>query len=201
MTPASNEVIEAAQQHAQGILSGALTPYEGGRLIWKECQLKLEAGDNRLDPFAYWASEYENTRSIRRRALCYKALRKAASLLVQHGTALPTSSTALPSKRIFWGTWIAFLATFPAGMFAGCLMAQGQDAAGRGIGIGLGMLGVGLLGGIVTAVFVSRSTVRLFPHTTGRLFACLPWAVLTSFWWMALFTPTGDRLFEWLENL
>ena len=111
------------------------------------------------------------------------------------------SSIALPSKRTFWGTWIAFIGTFPAGMLVGCLMARGQDAAGRGIGIGLGMLGVGLLGGIVTAVFVSRSTVRLLPHTTGKLLACLPWLILASFWWMALFTPAGDRLAEWLESL
>ena len=111
------------------------------------------------------------------------------------------SSTALPSKRTFWGAWVAFLATFPAGMLVGCLLAHGQDAAGSGIGIGLGMLGVGLLGGIVTAIFVSYFTVRTVPHVTGKLLACLPWLILVSFWVMALFTPTGDRLAEWLESL
>lgn len=109
--------------------------------------------------------------------------------------------TALRSKRAFWAAWISFVATFPAGMAAGCLLARGQDAAGRGIDVGLGMLGVGLLGGIVTAVFVSRSTVRLVPHISGKVLACLPWVILATFWWMALFTPTGDRLVEWLENL
>jgi len=80
-------------------------------------------------------------------------------------------------------------------------MGHGQDAAGRGIGIGLGMLGVGLLGGIATAIFVSYFTVRTVPHLAGKLLACLPWFLLVSFWWMALFTSTGDRLAEWLERL
>jgi hypothetical protein len=111
------------------------------------------------------------------------------------------NSTILPSKRTFWGAWVAFITTFPAGMAVGCLLARGQDAAGSGIGVGLGMLGVGLLGGIVTAVFVSYFTVRTKPHFSGKLLACLPWIVLAGFWWMALFTPTGDRLVEWLESL
>jgi hypothetical protein len=112
-----------------------------------------------------------------------------------------SSPTTLPSKRTLWGSWIAFIATIPAGMVVGCLLARGQDAAGSGIGIGLGMLGVGLLGGIVTAVFVSYFTARTVQHSVGKLLVCLPWIILVSFWWMALFTPTGDRLFEWLENL
>ena len=92
MTPTSsgesNQNIEEAQRHAEEILSGAVTPYEGARRIWKDCQRKLEDGDHRLDPFVYWASEYEDTTSKRRRALCDKALRNAATLLVQRGSAL-----------------------------------------------------------------------------------------------------------------
>jgi hypothetical protein len=30
----------------------------------------------------------------------------------------------LLSKRTFWGSWIAFIATFPAGMLMGCLLAN-----------------------------------------------------------------------------
>ena len=105
-------------------------------------------------------------------------------------------STALPFNR----AWIVFLATFPAGMLAGCLLAHGQDAAGSGIGIGLGML-VGLVAGIVTAVWVSRSMLQTIPHFAGRLLAALPWIILAIFWFMVFFTPTGDRLFEWLESL
>ena len=115
-----------------------------------------------------------------------------------------STPTGLSSKRSVWfalGAWLLFIATFPAGMGVGFLLARGQDAAGRGIGIGLGMLGVGLLGGILTAVFVSYSTVRLIPSVVGKLLACLPWIILASFWWMALFTPTGDRLAQWLQDL
>jgi len=99
------------------------------------------------------------------------------------------------------GAWLSFVATFPAGIAVGLMLAHGQDAAGSGIGLGLGMLGVGLLGGIATAVFASYWTARLMPHVGGKLLACLPWIILTSFWGMTLFTPTGDRLVEWLENL
>jgi hypothetical protein len=92
MTPTSpdesNQIIQEAQRYAKEILSGAVTPYEGGHRIWRDCQLKLEDGDHRLDPFVYWASEYEETTSKPRRALCGKALRNAATLLVQHGSAL-----------------------------------------------------------------------------------------------------------------
>ena len=85
-------------------------------------------------------------------------------------------------------------------MVAGWLMAQGQDAAGRGVGVGLGML-VGLLGGSGVAVLVSYVSARLIPSIKGKLLACLPWIILLGFWGMFLFTANGDRLFEWLENI
>ena len=83
-----DELILTAQQYAKEIVSGAVTPYEGGRRIWWECQLKLESGDHRLDPFVYWSSEYEETSDSERRALCDKAIHAAAAMLVQHGSAL-----------------------------------------------------------------------------------------------------------------
>ena len=110
-------------------------------------------------------------------------------------------SIVLASKRRLWVAWIAFLAAFPAGMLVGCLLGRGHDAAGSGIGIGTGMLGVGLLGGIASAIYVSYFTVRALPNLAGRLLACLPWFILVIIWWIALFTPTGDRLAEWLEIL
>ena len=84
----SEQVIRTAQRYAEEIIRGALSPYDGGRRIWKECQLKLKRGDHRLDPFVYWADEYEETSSKRRRALCDKALRHAATLLIQNGSAI-----------------------------------------------------------------------------------------------------------------
>ena len=104
-------------------------------------------------------------------------------------------------KYVALGAWLLFFATFPAGMVVGWLMAQGQDAAGRGIGIGLGMLGVGLLGGIAMGVLVSYATARVMSSFAGKLLACLPWVMLVGFWAMVPFTESGDRLFEWLENI
>lgn len=103
--------------------------------------------------------------------------------------------------RIALIAWLAFLASFPAGMFAGWLMAHGQDPAGAGIGIGLGMLGVGLFGGILAAIFVSLWTIRALPHAIGKCLALLPWLILTAFWYITILTPTGDHVLEWLQDL
>jgi hypothetical protein len=114
------------------------------------------------------------------------------------------NQTGLPVTGWRWfalSVWLLFFGTFPAGMMAGWLLAQGQDAAGRGIGIGLGMLGVGLLGGMGVAVLVSYATARIIPSIKGKLLACLPWVILVGFWGVFLFTASGDRLFEWLESV
>src|SRR5438093_12067856 len=84
----SEQVIRTAQRYAEEIVRGVVSPYDGGRRIWKECQLKLKDGDHRLDPFVYWADEYEETSSKRRGALCDEALRHAATLLIRHGSAI-----------------------------------------------------------------------------------------------------------------
>jgi hypothetical protein len=81
-------LIGNAQGIAEAIILGRVTPYDGGRRIWRECQLNLKPGDHRLDPFVYWASEYEETKDPERQALCEKAIRAAASMLVQLATAL-----------------------------------------------------------------------------------------------------------------
>jgi hypothetical protein len=80
-------IIVMARRYADEIIRGAVSPYDGGHRIWKECQLKLKDGDHRLDPFVYWSSEYEEASSKRRRALCDKALRHAANLLIERGSA------------------------------------------------------------------------------------------------------------------
>jgi hypothetical protein len=86
--PSSNYLIKTAQQYADEIVRGTITPYQGGRRIWWECQLKLDKEDHRLDPFAYWAIEYEETQDHERRELCDKAIVEAAKLLIQSGSAL-----------------------------------------------------------------------------------------------------------------
>ena len=84
----SEQAIQSAKQYANEIMSGALSPYEGGRRIWKECYHKLEERDHRLDPFVYWADEHESRSSKKRHALCNKALRHAATALIQNGSAV-----------------------------------------------------------------------------------------------------------------
>lgn len=83
-----SSVIRIAQQIAEEIVAGSISPYDGGRRIWKECQLRLTPGDHRLDPFVYWASEYEETLEPDRRALCDKAIRVSAEDLVKNGSAV-----------------------------------------------------------------------------------------------------------------
>jgi hypothetical protein len=114
------------------------------------------------------------------------------------------NSSAIRSKRratAAISSWLSFVGAFPAGLLAGCLFAHSQDPAGRGIAVSLGMLGVGLLGGILSAVFVSRSMLRLAPNVRGKLLAVLPWIFLTGLWWIVLFTPIGERLAAWLMGL
>jgi hypothetical protein len=84
----SKDLIRTAQQYADEILRGEITPYEGGRKIWTECQIELELGDHRLDPFVYWSSEYEETSNQERQLLCEKSLREAATMLLEKGSAL-----------------------------------------------------------------------------------------------------------------
>ena len=114
------------------------------------------------------------------------------------------NSSAIRSKRRATGaigSWLSFVGAFPAGLLAGCLFAHGKDPAGRAIAVSLGMLGVGLLGGIFSAIFVSRSMLRLAPNIRGGLLAALPWIFLSGIWWIVLFTPIGDRLASWLQHL
>ncbi|MGZ3239400.1 MAG: hypothetical protein ACXWIN_08380 [Burkholderiaceae bacterium] len=84
----SDSIISEAQKVATEILAGSISPYEGGRRIWIEFQLKLNAGDHRLDPFVYWTSEYEETNEPERMKFCEHALCEAASALLNHGDAV-----------------------------------------------------------------------------------------------------------------
>jgi hypothetical protein len=84
----SKNFIRIAQQIAEEILAGSVSPYDGGHRIWKECQLQLKPGDHRLDPFVYWSSEYEDTLDAERRTLCDKAICVSAEASVRTGSAL-----------------------------------------------------------------------------------------------------------------
>ena len=82
-------LIRDASAIACEIRKGDLALYEGSRRIWWECQLHLPPDDHRLDPFAYWASEYQDAWDDPPRiALGEDALRDAVSRLLERGSAL-----------------------------------------------------------------------------------------------------------------
>jgi len=85
---ASSILISIATEIAQEIRHGNISPYAGARRIWFECHQELDVGDHRLDPFVYWASEFEETSEPTRRVLCEDAIRQAAADLIQNGSAL-----------------------------------------------------------------------------------------------------------------
>ncbi len=81
-------LIDDARKIAHDIRSGTLGLYEGGRRIWWECHLYLPPDDHKLDPFTYWASEYEEAEDDERKALCETGLRAAVEALLDEGDAL-----------------------------------------------------------------------------------------------------------------
>ena len=87
-TKASDGLIRLAQKIAQEIRLGQMSPYAGARRIWLECYEELETGDHRLDPFVYWADEFEETLEPERRILCENGIRQAALDLIENGSAL-----------------------------------------------------------------------------------------------------------------
>jgi len=66
-----------ARAYAAQITNGSLSPYEGARQIWN-IQLDVEGLMQELGPFVYWASEWQDAGSERRRQECDTAIRDAA---------------------------------------------------------------------------------------------------------------------------
>ena len=85
---ASQTRIDIATKIAQEIRLGNISPYAGARRIWFECHQELDVGDHRLDPFVYWATEFEETSEPTRRTFCEDAILQAAADLIQNGSAL-----------------------------------------------------------------------------------------------------------------
>ena len=90
---------------------------------------------------------------------------------------------------------------FPAGIVAGCCMGRGQDAAGRGLGIGIGLFGTWIIGGTASAFLVSRLALRSVPsRTLGGLIAFSPWIIWAGLLYTMIFTRLGDQLLLSLED-
>ena len=66
-----------ARTYAAQITHGSLSPYEGARQIWN-IQLDVEGLMHELGPFVYWASEWQDADSERRRQECETGIRDAA---------------------------------------------------------------------------------------------------------------------------
>ena len=67
-----------AREYATEILEGTISPFEGARRIWREIQLDMPDLKPQLDPFVYWASEWEDADDPGRRDYCESAIRTAA---------------------------------------------------------------------------------------------------------------------------
>jgi hypothetical protein len=75
-----NELIAKARFICGKIIDGEVTPYDGAKMIWKECHGENMPGDHTFDGFVYWADEYEDAVDDARRAHCENALRQTASI-------------------------------------------------------------------------------------------------------------------------
>ena len=71
-----------AKRYAARIVDGSLSPYAGARAIWHELSSAVRPADDALDPFIYWADEYENTHDPERRSQCESAILVSARKLV-----------------------------------------------------------------------------------------------------------------------
>jgi hypothetical protein len=72
-----------ARCYAEDIITGMVSPHEGARKIWKEAAHELRPADHTLDPFIYWADEYEEASDDDRRQVCRDAIVENARMLVR----------------------------------------------------------------------------------------------------------------------
>jgi hypothetical protein len=71
-----------AKRYAARILDGSVSPYSGARSIWQELSLEVRPDDHTLDPFIYWADEYESAHDPERQKQCELAIVDSARTLV-----------------------------------------------------------------------------------------------------------------------
>ena len=71
-----------ARDYAARILDGSLGPYEGAKKIWVELSGEVRPNDHSLDPFIYWADEYEDAQDTERRRESERAIVESARQLV-----------------------------------------------------------------------------------------------------------------------
>jgi hypothetical protein len=74
----NDELLAKARFHAGQIIDGVVEPLTGAQLIWQECSLQCNPRETSLDPFVYWASEFEDAIDSDRQIFCSRAMVEAA---------------------------------------------------------------------------------------------------------------------------
>jgi hypothetical protein len=72
-----------AREVSEKIINQKLTPYEGAKTIWSQFADEVRPDDHGLDPFVYWADEFEETTDFHRKEFCEAAILRAAIELVR----------------------------------------------------------------------------------------------------------------------
>ena len=72
-----------AARIAAQIVQGSLEPYIGAKQIW-QLQRRVPEVDHALDPFIYWADEFEDAADEGRQRFCIEAIVASARSLGGH---------------------------------------------------------------------------------------------------------------------
>jgi hypothetical protein len=74
-----------AHFYAKQIVDGTLKPYEGASKIWREASdIVRQDNIHSLDPFIYWADEYESSNNKARQKECEKVICENARYLLEN---------------------------------------------------------------------------------------------------------------------
>jgi len=91
---------------------------------------------------------------------------------------------------------VAFASSFVIGVVAGAVLCRGQDPAGSGIGLALGLIVVGAGGGLLTGLYSCHRWRRYRRHPA----AWSPLVIWVLVYGVLSFTRLGDRGFEALQR-
>jgi hypothetical protein len=72
-----------ARRVAEQIINQTVKPYEGAKAIWTQFAVEVRPDDHGLDPFIYWADEFEEANELQRKEYCEAAILQSAIELVK----------------------------------------------------------------------------------------------------------------------
>jgi len=116
--------------------------------------------------------------------------------------AMATEESEYRKKKLYTFAWASHILSYPLGIVVGMGLSGGQDPAGRGIGLGLGMMGGDALA-IVSAMIISILTNKVISRgpLIRWLLILLPWLMTGLYFWFTGFTSAGDRFFTYLQEM